>query len=174
MNKKSGEKKRRARELLKIGLAPLIDVTLNAAEALSVGLFVLIVILEISNFVLRYIFGTGIPQVTEATAISIVIITFLGMGRGFFFGDHVNFGAIQRKLPASVRQVVVALAYGLSLFSLGFLTYLGGQTTFKFFHTSFMFFSMPWLPFWVPMGAIPLGAALSVLALARLLALKRN
>lgn len=134
-----------------------------AAEVGASLILVFVAALNLVNLALRYTVREGIPEATEASAIAVVVIGFLGMAQGFRDDSHVRFLIVDRWLRGreSTRGLVIAL----SLLTLAVLAYDSIRGTWAFAHLRLVAVSMPWLPFWIPELAIPLGAVTSLAVL---------
>ena len=146
-----------------------VDALLDGAELLTSIGFGLILVGELVNLVLRYIFASGIPEISELGGVAVVVVGFLGMARGFLSGDHVNFGAVLNELTRVAGKRVILVPYLLAGLTLAIVAYVGFAATAQFAGLYLTAVSMPWLPFWVPMATIPIGSLLGILGLLRLL-----
>lgn len=146
-------------------LRSVADVLSALTEATASALLIFVALLGLANFALRGLVRGGIPEASEAAAIAVVVIAFLGMARGFFEHGHVRLSMIERRLPALAAERLQLGVKMLSLLTLLLLTVYGIAGTLAFAKRTLTAISMPWLPFWIPELAIPVGAAIGFTAL---------
>lgn len=146
----------------------LADTILAVTEGISGVLFIAAVTLELVNLAMRWM-GGGIPEAPEFTALVMVAIAFLGMARAFRRGEHARFSALEQLLPETMQFVWACVGTLLNIAAMGVLLWLGIKMTMGFYLIGNGGFSMPWMPIWIWALCIPIGAAVSLIALLAVL-----
>jgi TRAP-type C4-dicarboxylate transport system permease small subunit len=128
----------------------------------------------IANVFGRFVLQRSIFFSEELNSILIVLITFAGISYAARHGRHIRMSAIFDTLPVSGRRammVVIALVtavfmFGLSWFSLGYVTTLAGQGRLL----PALQIPVFWMYVWVPVGFFMTGIQYALTAVKNLMA----
>lgn len=108
----------------------------------------------------RQIFGAGIPGQVELTQMSMVIITFAGVGYGVRKARHISMSAFYDQLSGTPRKTVlvsISLLTGALMFFLAWHAFGYVESTYSRGRTS----SALSIPLWIPYAIAPIGLAMA-------------
>lgn len=138
----------------------VVDATIDGTSAVLLIFMVVITALQI---VLRYGFNAPLPWPEEVARWSFLWLVMLGCVTATRIGSHIRMTMLVHRLPARTRPATDLLGIGLSAAALGLVGYLGirlmDATTVQSVNLGV---SYSWLYL-----ALPVGAVLSLIALAR-------
>lgn len=135
-------------------------ITEHIEEFLVGGTILFLAGLLIVHVLGRQFFGMGIPGQVELTQMSMVIITFAGIGYGVRKARHISMSAFYDQLSGTPRKTVLvsislltgALMFFLAWHALGYVT-----SVFNRGRTS----SALQIPLWIPYAIAPIGLAMA-------------
>ena len=131
---------------------------------LAAGVVLLaVMVLVVTNALLRYMFNTPIAGTLELTEGALPIIVFLSLAMTQYEGGHIKVVLLTRKLPVKARRaaVVFAMLAGAALFA--WATYAGWRLTAKSIAIGEIERGSIRYPLWPIKGAIAFGMALLTL-----------
>ena len=157
------------------GVLGVLDSGIARVEAVMLAAGVLLMAANtIANVFGRFVLQSSIFFSEELNSILIVLITFAGISYAARHGRHIRMSAIFDTLPVSGRRammVVIALVtavfmFGLSWFSLGYVTTLAGQGRLL----PALQIPVFWMYVWVPVGFFMTGIQYALTAVKNLMA----
>jgi C4-dicarboxylate transporter, DctQ subunit len=157
------------------GVLGVLDSGIARVEAVMLAAGVLLMAANtIANVFGRFVLQRSIFFSEELNSILIVLITFAGISYAARHGRHIRMSAIFDTLPVSGRRammVVIALVtavfmFGLSWFSLGYVTTLAGQGRLL----PALQIPVFWMYVWVPVGFFMTGIQYALTAVKNLMA----
>ena len=140
----------------------VFDRTARAIELVLAVAFMLVVVLNFSNVIARYVFGRSILWADEVQIFTMIAITFLGAVIVSWRRQHLKMDVLSNMLPRPLRTLLQVVELALML----------GLCAFIFFHsldyTSRMFdigrtSDTAGIPMWIPHGTVALGFGLIAL-----------
>lgn len=135
----------------------------QALDAAAAALLLFMVVVACIQVVSRYVLGSPLPWPEELARWSFLWLVMLGCVMATRVGGHIRMAMLVHRLPASTRRHTDLLGIGLSACGLAFLGRRGiGLMTSTTVDSVNLGISYRWLYL-----AIPVGALLSLLALAR-------
>ncbi len=146
--------------MLKKVLGWLDRATEHIEEFLVGGTILFLAGLLIVHVLGRQFFGMGIPGQVELTQMSMVIITFAGIGYGVRKARHISMSAFYDQLSGTPRKTVLvgislltgALMFFLAWHALGYVTSVFNRGRIS---------SALSIPLWIPYAIAPIGLAMA-------------
>ena len=126
------------------------------------SIFIIVFVLEIYNVILRVFFNSGIPQSPEIAGYSLIIITFLGMVRGFKEDYHVQFDVFLKTKYKTWNKIIGKIAQTITSITMLIIFISSIRVTNNFYSSGLSGISVPWLPIWTVHIFIPIGFGLSL------------
>lgn len=153
------------------GLLTVIgDAIASACSWCATVALAIIVIVNGSNVVGRYVFGRPITWAEELMLYLMILVVFAGCAVVSWRGGHIQIDALINRFPRQLRSVVavaIALIAAALLLTVAYFGYGTVSLLFAFDQRS----DALDLPIWIPQGVVVGGMALSsILILLRLLA----
>jgi len=146
--------------MLKRGLAVLDSATGHIEAFLLAGAVLFLSGLLIVHVLGRQLLGAGVPGQVELTQMTLVIMTFAGLGYGVRRARHISMSAVYDQLRGVVRK---GLLVGISVLTGALMFYLAWHA---WDYTSTMMSrgrvsSALGIPLWIPYMMAPIGLAMA-------------
>ncbi len=144
----------------------IFDRTARAIELVLAVAFMLVVALNFSNVIARYIFGRSILWADEVQIFTMIAITFLGAVVVSWRQQHLRMDVLANLLPGPVQTALKIVELALLLVLCGFIFVHSLDYTTRMFdigRTS----DTAGVPMWIPHGSLALG--FGIIALVSLL-----
>jgi len=142
----------------------VIDSATRVLRVISAMMLVAIVVINAANVVARYVLNSPFSWGEEVMLFLMIVAIFLSSPAVTWDGANIRMDILARALPVAVRRVLEALADLVSLGVAALLVYASVpiiQQLLEFDQRS----QAAEIPMALPQGVIPLGFALSVIAL---------
>ena len=121
------------------------------------------------NVFYRYVLESSIDWVFELNTFLFAALIFLGASWGVRIGAHIGVDAVVKLLSPKAQRTATFVAISLSILYAGIVLYGGTVYVYKMYDIGIMSQDIQWLPQWMPRFVLPLGYALIILRLVKML-----
>jgi TRAP-type transport system small permease protein len=133
---------------------------LNLCGLTAGCLLLAVMILVVSNALLRYLLNAPIAGALELTEGALPIIVFFSLAMTQYEGGHIKVVLLTRKLPPTAQRVALVIALLAGAFFFAWATKAGWQLTAKSYAIGEIERGSVRYPLWIVKGAIMVGMAL--------------
>ncbi|WP_417721552.1 TRAP transporter small permease [Salipiger sp.] len=147
---------------------PAADLRLRAVRLLELALFAFCVVLMVALFLVIIVavfsraFGNSLPWYDEVASVGLAWLTFYGSALAALKSAHLNFDALLRPLPPGARRAVFLLSKAITVAFFAAMAWAGTYLLRVFGSETLT--SLDWVPLALTQSALPVGAALFILA----------
>lgn len=130
-------------------------------EAIVVILVAVLTLLVIAGFAFRYI-GFALSWYDELASVGLVWLTYYGSALAALRGAHIGVPGFVNAMPPNIRLAVTLFAEAIVLIFFAVLTWTGIEVLVVLGNEHLV--SLEWVPLRITQSAIPIGAALFLIA----------
>lgn len=133
---------------------------LNLCGLISGTILLAVMVLVVSNVLLRYLFNSPVAGTLELTEGALPLIIFLSLAMTQYEGGHIKVVLLTRKFPAGLQRAAVIFAMLAGVVFFAWTTYAGWVFAAKSFAIGEIERGSIRYPLWPVKGAIAFGMAL--------------